>query len=82
MRFSKFANVYECIFGDECFYILRHSITNKSYILNNKKFDELIYLLKSKKTSDSIAKLKKEHLLVPDFYSEDKFVDYLKNLTT
>ncbi len=78
MRFSRFVNVYECIFEDECFYIIRHSITNKSYILNNKEFNELIFSLKNKKTNDSVVQLKKEHLLVPDSYSEDKFIDYLK----
>lgn len=78
MRFSKFANIYECIFEDECFYIIRHSITNKSYILNNNEFIELIFSLKNKKPNDSVTQLKKEHLLVPDSYSENKFVDYLK----
>jgi len=78
MRFSKFANIYECTSEDECFYIIRHSIINKSYLFNEKEFNELISCLKNNKSNNSITPLKKEHLLVPDSYSEKKFVDYLK----
>jgi uncharacterized protein len=78
MRFSKFANIYECIFEDECFYVIRHSITNKSYILNNNEFNELIISLKNERPNNSITQLKDTHILVPNNYSEEKFADYLR----
>lgn len=80
MRFSKFANLYECSFKDEYFYIIRHSITNKSFLLDEKEFNDLIFCLKNKKKNNSIEKLNKEHLLVQNSYSENKFADYIKKV--
>ena len=78
MKFSKFSNFYEIIYKDICYYILRHSITNRSLFLTEKEFNELMGNLKNKRETNSISILKKEHILVPDNYSEIKFANYLK----
>ncbi|MCK5149327.1 SPASM domain-containing protein [Candidatus Pacearchaeota archaeon] len=78
MRLSKFTHVYECIYEENCYYLIRHSITNKSFFFTEKDFNKLVEDLKSKKETDEINILKQNHLLVQDSYSETKFVNYLK----
>jgi len=78
MKFSKFSNFYEVIYEDSCYYIIRHSITNKSLFFTEKEFNKLIDDIKNKRITNSISILKKEHILVPDNYSEMKFANYLK----
>jgi len=60
------------------YYIIRHSITNESFFFKEIEFKELIDSLKNKKFKENIKTLQKSHILVPDSYSEKKFVDYIK----
>lgn len=78
MRFSKFSHIYESIYENQVFYIIRHSVTNKSFFVNEEEFNLLIKQLQTKESSETITLLRKEHILVPDNYSEEKFVSYLK----
>lgn len=79
MRFSKFTHIYEVLCDDIFYYIIRHSITNKSFFLNKDEFNNLIKNLKKSDKDEDILELIKEHILVEDTYSEEKFVEYLKN---
>ncbi len=78
MRFSKFAHVYEAIYEKSSFFVIRHSITNKSFFLDKEEFRKLIEDFKNIKKNKNIKKLVENHLIVEDAYSERKFVEYLK----
>jgi uncharacterized protein len=78
MRLSKFTHIYECTDEEKCFYIIRHSITNKSFLFTDEEFKNLVSDLKNKNKSEDINRLNKNHLLVQDSYSEIKFINYLK----
>ncbi len=80
MRFSKFAHIYECTFEDSLYYVIRHSITNKSFFLKEQEFNKLIKNIKKIKISEEYNTLEKEHILVNNDYNEEKFVEYLKEL--
>lgn len=80
MRFSKFAHIYEAIYEDSSNFIIRHSITNKSFFLNEKEIKLLIKNLKKGKKDENINNLIREHILVENNYSEEKFVNYLKKI--
>jgi uncharacterized protein len=80
MRFSKFTHIYECVFEDIIYYIIRHSITNKSFFLEEQEFNKLIKNIKEKNVSENYKILEKEHILVNNKYKEEKFVEYLKEL--
>ncbi len=78
MKLPKFSRIYEFICEENCYYIIRHSITNKSFFFTAENFKELITNLKNKKETKDIQILKKHHILVQDNYSEKKFIDFLK----
>ena len=78
MKLSKFTHIYECINEEKCYYIIRHSITNKSFFFTEEEFNGLHENLKNKNESGEINILKQNHLLVQDSYSEIKFANYLK----
>jgi len=78
MRLSKFTHVYECIDEENRHYIIRHSITNKSFFFTEEEFNDLRKNLKDEKETDELNILKQNHLLVQDSYSETKFANYLK----
>lgn len=80
MRLSKFSRVYEFIYEDSSYYVIRHSITNKSFFLKKEEFEKLMSDLRNKSENPDIETLKGEHILVPDNYSEAEFAGYLKKL--
>lgn len=79
MKFSKFAHIYEFTYEDNCYYVIRHSIINKSFFLEEKEFKNLMKNLEKKKDDKQISLLKANHILVPNNYSEEKFINYLKS---
>jgi uncharacterized protein len=79
MRFSKFTHIYECISKDRVNYIIRHSLTNKSFLFNLKEFNDLQDFLKQNKENKNVQILEENHLIVPDSYKEDKFLKFFKD---
>ncbi|MEA3248356.1 MAG: radical SAM protein [Nanoarchaeota archaeon] len=75
MRFSRFGKVYEiCNFKNEFWYLIRHSILNYSFLLSENEFESLKKCISSSKFVKDFSSLKKAHLVVPDTYSEEKFI--------
>ncbi|MDA3836556.1 MAG: SPASM domain-containing protein [Nanoarchaeota archaeon] len=78
MRFSKFAHIYECIYADESYYLIRHSLTNKLFFFNEAEFKKLISSLKNKEETKETKELSNHHFLVPNAYKEKKFAEFIK----
>ena len=59
------------------YYLLRHSILNYSYFLNEEEFNFLLKNIKDENLNAISDKLIKNHLIVPDNYSEDSFLKFI-----
>jgi len=78
MRFSLFTKVYEiCDSNNVFWYLIRHSILNYSFLLIEKEFERLMGSLSLSKLPEDFLDLKKSHLIVPETYSEERFVSTL-----
>ena len=79
MKFSKFSSVYEISDSkNKFFYLIRHSILNYSYFLNEEEFSKLIENIKNNNFNNIPEEIQKSHILVEDDYSEKLFLDYLQ----
>lgn len=79
MKLSKLARIYEFGGEERFFYVIRHTVLNSSFILNEEEYEELKKDLEDGKESQNIINLKKNHILVPDNYNEEKFINFLKD---
>lgn len=78
MRFSKFCKIYECCDKKNNFYyLLRHSLLNYMHLLSEKEFDSLLNELKKEIKTEYFEDLFKEHIIVQNNYSENKFLSYV-----
>ncbi|MFH1152164.1 MAG: hypothetical protein V1788_03520 [Nanoarchaeota archaeon] len=78
MRFSRFSHIYEiCDSKNNFYYLIRHSILNYSYLLRNDEFNILLENIKNRNLKE-IKELIKNHLIVPNDYSEKAFLKYLQ----
>ena len=80
MKFSKFTHIYKFENKNSFYYVIRHSITNKSFFLKEEEYTILIKDLKKSKKTKNANKLEEAHIVVNDDYKKEKFVEYLKNL--
>jgi len=79
MRFSKFSRIYEiCDSSNNFYYLIRHSLLNYSYLLTEKEFNKLLFNLKKNTQDNKIKSLINNHLVVPLNYSEEKFLEYIR----
>jgi len=79
MRLSKLARIYEFGGEDKFYYVVRHSILNKSFLFSEEEYEDLIKNLKEGNDTEVIQELKTNHILVGDNYKEEKFVNFLKD---
>lgn len=77
MRYSKFCRIYEISSENRFYYILRHSITNEGYFLNEAEFNRLNKSVSADHPFMIKDKLINSHILVPNDYSELKFIEYI-----
>jgi len=78
MKLSKLARIYELGGEDKFYYILRHTLLNKSFLLSEAEYEGLVEDINSNRDSSIIQELKEYHILVGDSYDERKFLDYIK----
>ena len=79
MKLSKLARIYEFGGEDKFYYVIRHSILNKSFIFSEEEYEQLIDSLKSGEDNDVIQELRVNHIIVGNNYKEEKFIDFLKD---
>lgn len=78
MRFSRISSIYEVCSNNAFYYILRNNLTNKTFFLNESDFESLKKNISEKNKSDDVIELQKAHILVPEDYSEEKFISFIK----
>lgn len=78
MKFSKISSIYEVCGDNSFYYIVRNNLTNENLFFNEREFEKIKKDLKKEKISKVINELKKLHIIVPDDYSERKFIEYIK----
>lgn len=78
MRLSRLSSVYEICADNNFYYIIRNNITNDSFLLKDKEFRQLKKDIDKKNKSKTIEELKKTHIVVPEDYSEEKFIRFIK----
>ena len=78
MKFSRLSSVYEICSEDSFYYILRNNLTNENHFLDENEFEKLRRDIQENKESKNINILKKSHIVVPDDYSEEKFIEHIK----
>ncbi|MFA5061366.1 MAG: radical SAM protein [Candidatus Pacearchaeota archaeon] len=78
MRFSKISSIYEVCSDNFFYYILRNNLTNQVLFINEKEFERIKSDIKDNKNTNEIKELKKAHIVVPDSYSEEKYIEYIR----
>jgi uncharacterized protein len=79
MRFSKLSSVYEVCSSNSFYYILRNNLINETFFINEEEFEKIKSNVEKNEVSNEIKELKKAHILVPEDYSEEKYIDYIKD---
>ena len=78
MRFSKISSIYEVCSDNSFYYILRNNLTNENFFINEKEFEKIKSNIEKNESRNEIKELKKAHILVPEDYSEEKYIEYIK----
>jgi uncharacterized protein len=78
MRFSRLGSIYETCSGNSFHYILRNNLINENHFLNELEFETLKKDILEDENSKNIKILKESHIVVPNDYSEDKYIKHIK----